>query len=379
MFADPRYAYFASDNPAVEYYWLMNQNEMKSEKVKSHYPGILSSELEQTGYYVMRDGWDENALQMVFSAGLSEVKPDHQHGDMLGVTAFGLGTELLPNYQVAYKYDDFPFWKNSWTKNVAIVDSQLQGREWKPNQGGSGFGKWKVLPKPSVKLWIKNDKFDYIAATHDGFDNLGVKYTREIVFIKDQYWLVFDNFISKEPHEYQQIWQGSYDVNSESEVFKTINENSRFFISQLNTDKFRISKSSFRDKSNLVFSIDKNGSYQFITLLCPVNNLEQKPENLFSTDNILSDWNLEIQANKILKANEGYLLLDAVKIYFAKKVIKLDETAHLFVMIKNEQLEMSLLNSDKVNYEVFDNSSRVYEKVEWIPGEKKSIVLDKRS
>ncbi len=55
----------------------------------------------------MREGWKPDDKMMIVSAGLDGEKPDHQHGDMLGIQAMANGKIILPNYQVRYSLEDF--------------------------------------------------------------------------------------------------------------------------------------------------------------------------------------------------------------------------------------------------------------------------------
>lgn len=91
---------------------------------------------------------------------------------------------------------DFRFWKNSWVKNVALVDSIPQGQGWTPNRGGSGFGKWAMLPQPEVIEWKTSDQYDYFLGSHNGYESLGVNYFREVLFIKEGFWIIRDHFQS---------------------------------------------------------------------------------------------------------------------------------------------------------------------------------------
>ena len=93
-------------------------------------------------------------------------------------------------------------------KNVALVDEELQGKEWTGNQGGSGFGKFKNLPVPETIIWETNEDFDLFIGRHDGFNNVDVEYTRQVIYTKNDFWIVKDNFHSNDPHNYKQVWQG---------------------------------------------------------------------------------------------------------------------------------------------------------------------------
>jgi len=206
IFNDSLFRYFSTDKIPGSIYWLMGKNQLtKLNSIEAIKPELGSAELEQTGYYIMRDGWDKNNLYMTISAGLSAHKPDHQHGDMLGLVAYANGHEILPNYQVRYKYPDYIFWKNSWVKNIALVDSITLGRRWKANRGKSGFGKWMFLPDPKVISWTKAENYDHFIGSHNGFDTVDVTYFREVLFLHDGFWIISDHFESSESHTYQQV------------------------------------------------------------------------------------------------------------------------------------------------------------------------------
>ncbi|MEM6378806.1 MAG: heparinase II/III family protein [Bacteroidota bacterium] len=151
LFEEPEFGYFASDKVADRMYWYLSNAQVDLLKnIQRKKPKYGSLTFPNTHYYVMREGWNPKDKMMIISAGLDNEKPDHQHGDMLGIQAMANGQVLLPNYQVRYSLEDFDFFKNSMVKNVALVDDELQGKQWTSNKGGSGFGKFKDLPEPSI-------------------------------------------------------------------------------------------------------------------------------------------------------------------------------------------------------------------------------------
>lgn len=193
LFDDPVVNYFASKSVDSDMYWLLRGEQIgKLVGLERKQPTMGSAELPDTGYYVMRDGWHKDGLHMAITAGLSEHKPDHQHGDMLGLVAWARGQEILPNYQVRYSLPDFVYFKNSWVKNVALVDGIAHGIGWRSNRGGSGFGKWDELPQPRVIAWLKRNDWDFFAGSHDGYDDIGVQHFRKVFFLKGLGWVVRD-------------------------------------------------------------------------------------------------------------------------------------------------------------------------------------------
>ncbi|NOG47950.1 MAG: heparinase [Calditrichaeota bacterium] len=364
MYNDQRYGYFASKKPSSKFYWLMNEKETNYKSLTNIAPELSSSELDGTGYYIMRDGWDESSMQMVISAGVSDVKPDHQHGDILGVTAFGFGTELLPNYQVAYKYPDFSFLKNSWVKNVALVDSQVQGQKWKGNRGGSGFGKWKQLPKPNVLAWVKTDNFDYFAGTHDGFSNLDIKYIREIIFVKGKYWLVTDSFEGDESHTYQQVWQGKFTIDSKNKISRSVNTESKFSIIQLDDNKYSFDQKEFREKRNTVFSIKKNNGFVFNTMLYPSSKKRKSFEEIKNP--VLK---FETDARLVFEAGNGFLLIDATSIKTQNGQIKIPAVSKVFIEQKADSIQLTLLAPKSISCNKKENEFSNWHNFDWQPGE----------
>jgi len=271
IFKEPTFRYFASDKPPSNFYWLLtNQQITGYQALPSRAPeGLGSLALEQSQYYVMRDGWQLDDNYMLISAGVEKRKPDHQHADVLGVYVYSGGNVVLPNYKVRYNRSDFQFLKNSWAKNVALVDSQPQGLKWQGNRGGSGFGKWKHLPNPSVHCWYAGEGLDYFYGSHDGFENLGVQYSRQILFIKNGFWFVQDNFQSESQHTYQQVWQGHFEKRQDNWLEQKLTNGQSFHIVQLKKETYQIYQHSFRKHQNNVFQIKAKGNYAFLTFLIP--------------------------------------------------------------------------------------------------------------
>ena len=136
LFDAPELGYFANHHVEPGMFWYVNDAQLNTlATIDSKPPVVKEAEFTTTGYYIMREGWRPDDKMMIISAGLDPEKPDHQHGDMLGIQAMANGKVILPNYQVRYSLEDFEFFKNSTVKNVALVDDQLQGQKYTANQG----------------------------------------------------------------------------------------------------------------------------------------------------------------------------------------------------------------------------------------------------
>ncbi|MBN1302073.1 MAG: heparinase II/III family protein [Melioribacteraceae bacterium] len=278
IFNDQLYKYFAENTVSESYYWFIKP-ELYSylKNLKPTVPDYESTSLVNTGYYVMRNGWSSRSDYMVINAGKSDRKPDHQHADMLGIAAYSNGNCVLPNYQVRYFLDDYRFFKSSFVKNVALVDSIPQASLWKANKGGSGFGKWMDLPDPVTRFWKTDKNYDVFIGSHNAYENIGVEYKRKVIFIKDGFWIVKDSFKSESPHNYQQIWQGHYSIELNNiHLRSTFQNGSGLDIVQMNNSIINIDQDDFRGKGTSVFNTASKDEHDFITLLFPFAHFDER-------------------------------------------------------------------------------------------------------
>ncbi|GAB4335616.1 MAG: hypothetical protein Kow0037_15760 [Calditrichia bacterium] len=341
-FKNSQYRYFTDGSPNHLYFWLLNEPELLlAEKLPEEPPRYGSLALESTGYYVFRGGWAQENLFLIISAGLSKRKPDHQHGDMLGISGYALGHQVLPNYQVKYNDSTYIHWKNSWVKNVAVVDSVLQGRRWRANRGKSGFGKWIILPEPKVLAWETMPNFDYFVGTHNGYDSLGVSYFRTVYHLANGGWIVRDEFISDQPHSYQQIWQGNFEVVNPREIERKFPDGVLFKIRQLNPFEGKILTGSLAKKHWSVFQVKGKKEYEFLTLLKPEKSQGKVKMETGTVFKLLNGWRvntqdsdswLEAEAKYVfLKGEEGALVLGAGLLKIGNFTLKLNQPSDFWI------------------------------------------------
>jgi hypothetical protein len=270
LFGDPTYKFFGQEKFPSSLFWFLSTDQIQAyEALSPKQPSVLSVGLPQTHYYVMRTGWEKDDLYLIIDGGLAQDKPDHTHGGILGLTAYGFGAQILPSYSVRYSHPDYPILKNSLVKSVALVDTMLQGRGWIQNNARTGFGRWQKLPVPSEQEWFTGSSADFFSAKHDGFEDAGVRYSRSVLFLKPACWLVIDEFSSTSPHTYKQIWQGEYRINEKAHSAEQKLDAARLKIVQLEGDNFKIENRSIASTSGVVFEKKHDGSFRFLTLLLP--------------------------------------------------------------------------------------------------------------
>lgn len=322
LFNDSQMGYFANNTVASDMYWYLNDSQMKMlDQIKSNKPEFKSVSFPETGYYIMREGWEKDDAVMAISNGLDPDKPDHQHGDMLGIQAMANGQIILPNYQVRYSLEDYELFKNSLVKNVALVDDVLQGKGYAGNQGGSGFGKFKILPQPKTIAWKTNDQLDLYVGSHDGFDDKGVSYSRQIIYLNHDFWIVKDNFTSKESHDYKQVWQGHYSTERAPNLLRSsFNDGSGLDIYQfIAADS--LSQSGKNGKQWSVVSKKATNNYSFITALVPFKKFDDRIDEDKSTP-ALKEWE-QNKSKWIVEAAQPITLTKGnTTLFFATKKVK---------------------------------------------------------
>ena len=354
LFEDPEFGYFASDKVDDRMYWFLNQSQVNLLKnIQRKKPTYGSLAFSDTHYYIMREGWNTNDKMMIVSAGLDDEKPDHQHGDMLGIQAMANGHAILPNYQVRYSLADFELFKNSLVKNVALVDDEMQGKKWTSNKGGSGFGKFGELPHPEVIAWKHNDDFDFFVGRHDGFKNVGVNYTRQVIFVKNDFWIVKDDFSSDEAHEYKQVWQGHYTFeNGPSLIRATAADASGHDILQLYKPDSVVSSGS-RGKNWSIVSKKNTNNFSFLTVIYPYREYQNRIDEA-TTDIIPSGWTVNSSKwtlngkNPIsLSKNNQFYFFGVSQLNLDNLNIQLSSENDLFIEHSGNKLKIHSLGSQR--------------------------------
>lgn len=355
LFESPEIGYFSNEQVESKMFWYASEQQLEMLKnINSTTPTMKSVEFPTTGYYIMREGWQANDKMMIVSAGLDDKKPDHQHGDILGVQAMANGKVVLPNYQVRYSLKDLELFKNSMTKNVALVDDELQGKKYRSNKGGSGFGKFKELPRPTTISWQKDESLDVFVGSHDGFKNIEVDYSRQVIYLKNDLWIVKDNFKSNNLHTYKQVWQGHYSLEESPNLIRSTFDNaSGLDIYQLNTID-NVKTNGQRGKQWSVVSKNEQKNFSFITVLCPYKGYDNR---INETQKLLkvkgwkvnsSKWELTGDDPKSLSKENDEVFFSVKQIKCKKDKFSISETADVFMSLSDGKLTIQNIGDQEV-------------------------------
>lgn len=380
LFESPEFGYFANNQVQKKMFWYVTDKQLEMLKnIETKTPTIKSVEFPTTGYYIMREGWEADDKMMIISAGLDADKPDHQHGDMLGIQAVANGKTILPNYQVRYSLKDLELFKNSMVKNVALVDDELQGKQYTSNKGGSGFGKYRELPNPNVIAWDSNNNLDVFVGSHDGFHNVGVEYSRQVVYVKDDFWIVKDNFLSDKSHEYKQVWQGHYSLEESPNLIRSTFDNaSGLDIYQIKKADTVIS-SGARGKQWSVISKKNQTDFSFITILYPYKDYDNRIDETVNSPKFKgwelnnSEWKTKGNDTVSLSKGEEELFFSVDELELNDIKIEFSEASDVYIKRNGNQIGIQSLNEKDIQVS-FKNDKMMTLK----PSEKVSFAIKKR-
>ncbi|MFB1004447.1 MAG: heparinase II/III family protein, partial [Bacteroidia bacterium] len=275
--------------------------------------------------------------------------------------------------QVRYSLPDYEQFKNSMVKNVALVDDQLQGKKYKGNKGGSGFGKFGLLPTPTTIAWETNENFDLFVGSHDGFEASGVNYTRQVIYVKDEFWIVKDNFTSDATHAYKQVWQGHYTPEGTPDLLRSSFSDAKGSnIYQLNSVDTAISDGVHGKKWNVVSKADQK-DFEFITVIRPYDRYNS---GIDPTKNKIGDWRqneLSFDAKgynlkSLSKGNEAYLFgVSAMKIETTE--IQFNSPLDCYMTTVDNEIEIYSLSIETNTIKINNNTRNL------LPGERQSIEI----
>jgi len=166
------------------------------------------------GLMVMRSDWTPQARYLLFDAG-----PHggfHGHEDKLSIEVGAFGERFIVD-PGSFTYDPTEAYRKyfvgSQGHNTVMVDGLSQVRFWNPAY------RTPAVARGNYGEWAITSGFDYAAATYDeGYGEFnprkpadaqtlcGVRHTRRVLFLKPDYWIVFDDLGGSGDHSYQWLF-----------------------------------------------------------------------------------------------------------------------------------------------------------------------------
>lgn len=146
-------------------------------------PPFLSRHMPASGFTVMRSDWTHNALYMNINYG--KWNGAHTHHDMLDFEIYAYGKPFAVDAGIGLTYDDplyIPWYKSSRAHNMVTVNDREMDRE--------------SVEGENIK-WSSNPLLEYFSGEHRGYERMGVRQRRQILFVDHRYWVMLDDLKCK--------------------------------------------------------------------------------------------------------------------------------------------------------------------------------------
>jgi hypothetical protein len=190
---------FVADGAAEETCWLLGANGLaKLDRIVASEPAKRSIGFEESGYYVLRNSWKPNANYMFFDCGHHGADNcGHAHADALSFELAVNGRTVLVD-PGTYTYTASKEMRDSFRSSAAHNTLTLDDESWSIPAGPFS---WKTIGHCQASRWISKERFDYIAATQDrSGGSIVLEHSREVLFLKNHYWVVRDRVDSPGAH-----------------------------------------------------------------------------------------------------------------------------------------------------------------------------------
>jgi heparinase II/III-like protein len=200
---------WAAGGPAPELLWLLGTQALAaSQELRPNQPARAASRMFATGgYAVMRDGWHDEANQMIVDVGPlgCPVSSGHGHADLLSLQCATTGQPCVVdagNYSYTSEGEWREYFRSTAAHNTVMIDGHSQCQT-------AGPFRWRGRPQVLLREWRSNSEVDFLDAEHDAFCNLSdpVVHRRRVVFVKPRFWLVIDDLVGKLRHRIDLIFQ----------------------------------------------------------------------------------------------------------------------------------------------------------------------------
>jgi len=202
LFHRPDYKYVANE-AAESTLWLLGPKGLREfEELDRTPPRSASRAFPVAGYYVMRDGWDNDANFMLLDCGPhGALSCGHAHADALSFDVAARGRSLLVDpgtFTYTGSRDLRDYFRSSAAHNTLTIDAQSSSVP-------AGPFSWNETANASIMEWKSNARFDFLIGAHDGYERLAPApaiHTRCVLFLKKDYWVIRDRVKTGGAHDY---------------------------------------------------------------------------------------------------------------------------------------------------------------------------------
>jgi hypothetical protein len=165
-------------------------------------PGYDSIARQDSGYFVMRSGWEKDDQYLLFEGG--PFGRFHQHEDMLSFDLYAKGLPFIVDPGITSYFPNAwtSFYRTTAAHNTVLVDGRGQNRRIQTIE------EWVESVRDKTS-WSSDERADMAVATFEGpYDGLEQKVThmRAVMFVKPDYFLIFDELAGEGRHTYEALF-----------------------------------------------------------------------------------------------------------------------------------------------------------------------------
>lgn len=204
---------FVARDVAQETLWLVGADDLRAfDQLEEAEPSKTSVAFKDSGYFVMRDGWDRTANYLLFDCGPHGTQNcGHAHADALSFELVANGqTKLVDPGTFTYtgSNEQRNWFRGSLAHNTLSVDGESSSVP-------AGPFSWHSTARCELVKWISRERFDYVSGYHDGYMRLAdpLEHTRSVLFLKRDYWIIRDQTNSKGEHRADLWFHFDYPLN----------------------------------------------------------------------------------------------------------------------------------------------------------------------
>jgi uncharacterized heparinase superfamily protein len=152
-------------------------------------PPYDSIALRDSGYFVMRSGWERNSRYLLFEGG--PYGRFHQHEDMLSFDLYADGTPFIVDPGITSYFPDrwTEWYRTTSAHNTILVEGRGQSRRTSQTPA-----EWGSSAREKTR-WHADERSDVAVATYLGpYGDLPGEFThrRIVLFVKPDYFVIFD-------------------------------------------------------------------------------------------------------------------------------------------------------------------------------------------
>lgn len=192
---------YAAGEPGPETLWTLGTDGLaRLDEISAARPEPLSIGFPDGGVFSARDSWAQKANHiLIFCGPHGFLNGGHAHADVLGFTLYVQGKPIFID-SGTFVYTADPEARDRYRSSAAHNCLTVDGVS--SSVPGGPFS-WKTQANARLIEWKADGGVARFCGSHDGFEQLGVKYTRSIRFGGDHLLEIVDSIESEGEHSFK--------------------------------------------------------------------------------------------------------------------------------------------------------------------------------